>query len=280
MGTHLPLVSYTIHIAISMNAFKSLFASKETSVALGGSEQIVDCKITEIRQISKDTKFFKFALPNTKQLLGLPVGQHIRIVTEIDGKEVFRTYTPLKCDEPGHFDCIIKIYEQGQLTQWLNKKEVGDTVKVYGPIGLIKVENNVYTNNATKKVLATNPTKVGMIAGGSGITPMLQLVNSSKNTEYRLIYSNKTEDDILARKELESAPNLTTKHTLTREEVEGMSNGRIGLDMLKEFLDSESDVIAICGPPDFVTAAKGFCDELFVSYGTCGGKSGAYYFKQ
>merc|ERR1711879_245094 len=182
MGTHLPLVSYTIHIAISMNAFKSLFASKETSVALGGSEQIVDCKITEIRQISEDTKFFKFALPNAKQLLGLPVGQHIRIVTEIDGKEVFRTYTPLKCDVPGQFDCIIKIYDQGQLTQWLNKKEVGDTVKVYGPIGLIKVENNVYTNNATKKVLATNPT-VDFLQ--SKDTNKKQLINDKQTSTYK-----------------------------------------------------------------------------------------------
>merc|ERR1712170_74221 len=275
---YIPYASQYVFPSI-MNVLKGLF-SKPTPVALGGSDKIVSCKIAEIRQESKDTKFFRFSLPNAKQLLGLPVGQHIRIVTEIDGKEIFRTYMPLKCDEPGHFDCIIKVYEQGRLTQWLNKKVVGDEVKVYGPIGLIKVENNVYTNNATKKVLATNPTKVGMIAGGSGITPMLQLVNSNDSTKYQLIYSNKTEDDILARKELESAKNLTTKHTLTREEVSGMATGRINLEMVKGFLDSDSEVIAICGPPEFVDAAKAICEEIFPGYSTCGGKSGAYYFKQ
>ena len=48
-----------------------------------------------------------------------------------------------------------------------------------------------------------------MIAGGSGITPMLQVIaavfaDSNDNTELALLYANQSEGDILVRQELES----------------------------------------------------------------------------
>jgi NAD(P)H-flavin reductase len=47
-----------------------------------------------------------------------------------------------------------------------------------------------------------------MIAGGSGITPMLQIArdvfkNSSENTKISLLFANKSEEDILLRDEIE-----------------------------------------------------------------------------
>ena len=46
--------------------------------------------------------------------------------------------------------------------------------------------------------------KVSMIAGGSGITPMLQVITAvlndpNDNTEMALLYANRTEGDILVR---------------------------------------------------------------------------------
>ena len=155
-------------------------------------------------------------------------------------------------------------------------------MNIYGPIGMTKVQNNVYFKTTTKESLIENPKKIAMIAGGSGITPMIQLVNSSENVEFKLIYSNKTVQDILCRKELQNLTGkLEVKHTLTREtEVpEGFSVGRINLEMVQEFFDEDTDVIAICGPPEFTTAAKEFCENLFEGYTHVGGKSGAFLFK-
>ena len=51
----------------------------------------------------------------------------------------------------------------------------------------------------------------GMIAGGTGITPMLQIIHAAlrdepnSNVTCSLIYANQTEDDILVREELEAA---------------------------------------------------------------------------
>ena len=48
-----------------------------------------------------------------------------------------------------------------------------------------------------------------MIAGGSGITPMLQVINQmlkdpNDNTEIWLLFANQSEDDILCREQLDA----------------------------------------------------------------------------
>jgi len=73
---------------------------------------------------------------------------------------------------------------------------IGDTLKVKGPKGAM-----VYTPNMVERF--------GMIAGGTGITPMLQIIkaihrgrNMGDRTEVNLIFANVNEEDILLRKEL------------------------------------------------------------------------------
>lgn len=257
------------------------------TVALGGNDKIVPCKILEITQESPDTKLFKFALPDKKSVLGLLPGQHMRITTEIDGKNVFRTYTPVRYQTPGEFECVIKVYKEGAITQYLDGLSVGSEVNIYGPIGMIKVEKNIYTKVSTQEVLADKPKKIGMIAGGSGITPMIQLVNTTgnecKDVSFKLIFSNKTVEDIICRKELESyGDKLQILNTITRENnvPDGFSKGRINVEMVKTFLDADTDVIAICGPPEFTAVAKEICEGLFQGYSSLGGKSGAFMFKK
>jgi cytochrome-b5 reductase len=53
---------------------------------------------------------FRFGLPNKDDVLGLPIGQHISIMAEINGKQISRSYTPTSLDEDkGHFDLLIKV---------------------------------------------------------------------------------------------------------------------------------------------------------------------------
>ena len=53
---------------------------------------------------------YRFALPRPDDVLGLPIGQHISISAEIDGKEITRSYTPTSSDDDlGHFDLLIKV---------------------------------------------------------------------------------------------------------------------------------------------------------------------------
>ena len=73
---------------------------------------------------------------------------------------------------------------------------MGDTVDVKGP----------YTKFLYK---ANQWESVGMLAGGTGITPMYQVLmeilsNPRDTTEVRLVYASRTEEDILLRLELDA----------------------------------------------------------------------------
>jgi cytochrome-b5 reductase len=143
-----------------------------------------------------------------------------------------RKYTPTSSTvQKGSFDMVIKVYEAGKIlpqfpdggkmSQFMGRLKVGDSMGVSGPWGQIE-----YTGPGTftymKKTLKKS--KVGMVAGGTGITPMLQVLtaifeNPSDQTSCSLLYANKTEDDILVRDMLEELQakfpqRLTVHYTL------------------------------------------------------------------
>lgn len=117
-------------------------------------------------------------------------------------KEVVRSYTPISSDENlGYFDLLIKSYPQGNISLHMSKLKLGETLKVRGPKGAM-----VYTPGLVRRF--------GMIAGGTGITPMLQIIQAiirgrSKNggsdtTEVDLIFANVSVEDILLKDDLDA----------------------------------------------------------------------------
>ena len=153
--------------------------------------------------VSHNVAIYRFGLPRPTDILGLPIGQHISLAATIEGqpKEVLRSYTPISSDnETGFFDLLIKSYPQGNISKYMSGLNVGDTMKVKGPKGAM-----VYTPNMVRHI--------GMIAGGTGITPMLQIIkaiirNRPRNggndtTKVDLIFANVNQDDILLQEELD-----------------------------------------------------------------------------
>lgn len=110
-------------------------------------------------------------------------------VTQVDGKTVIRAYTPVSSDDDlGHFDLVVKVYRKnvhpkfpdgGKMSQYLETLKIGDTIDVRGPAGHITYLGNGLFQFAdkAKKLPPRNRRvrKIGMIAGGTGITPMLQV---------------------------------------------------------------------------------------------------------
>lgn len=168
---------------------------------------------------------YRFALPRPTDILGLPIGQHISLAATIPGqpKEVVRSYTPISSDEnAGYFDLIIKSYPTGNISKHMGGLKIGQTMKVKGPKGAM-----VYTPNMVRAV--------GMIAGGTGITPMLQIVRAiirgrptGDNTKINLIFANVNPDDILLREDLDSLakedPNFSVYYVLNNP-PEGWNGG-------------------------------------------------------
>ena len=118
-------------------------------------------------QLSSNTIRFVFKLPKPEMIIGLPIGQHISIRAEIDGKAVSRSYTPVSNNsDPGELRLVIKMYPDGELTgKYLQNLQVGDLVEIRGPKGAMR-----YRKGMVKEI--------GMIAGGTGITPMYQVCHS------------------------------------------------------------------------------------------------------
>ncbi|KAK5785732.1 hypothetical protein PVK06_040347 [Gossypium arboreum] len=113
------------------------------------------------------------------------------------GEEVIKPYTPTTLDsDVGYFELVIKMYPQGRMLHHFRELCVGDYLAVKGPKGRFRYQPG--------QVRA-----FGMIAGGSGITPMFQvaraiLENPKDMTNVHLIYANVTYEDILLKEELDS----------------------------------------------------------------------------
>lgn len=134
---------------------------------------------------------------------------------------------------------------------------VGQTMRVKGPKGAM-----VYTPNMVRHF--------GMIAGGTGITPMLQIIKAiirgretGDVTEVDLLFANVNPEDILLREDLDSLVANDSRfrvHYVLNNPPEKWTGG-VGFvtpDMIKSKLPAPAqDVkILICGPPPMVSAMK------------------------
>ena len=111
----------------------------------------------------------------------------------------------------------------------------------------------------------------GMIAGGTGITPMLQIMHAvlrdepNSNVTVSLLYANQSEDDILVREELEESVKtyngrFKLHYTVDRPPKDWKySTGFITKEMIEEHLPSPaadgSTQILMCGPPPMIKFA-------------------------
>lgn len=231
--------------------------------------------------ISHDTRRFRFALKSPEHVLGLPIGQHIYLSARIDGNLVVRPYTPVSSDDDkGFVDLVVKIYyknvhpkfpEGGKMSQYLESLRIGDTIDFRGPNGLLVYKGKgSFAIKADKKspAVMTTAKHVGMIAGGTGITPMLQIISAimkdpKDETVCYLLFANQTEKDILLRPELEEVlVNNPTRfkrwYTLDRApEGWAFSQGFISEEMVKNHLPPPGDdtLILMCGPPPMIQFA-------------------------
>ncbi|OJJ08293.1 hypothetical protein ASPVEDRAFT_57440 [Aspergillus versicolor CBS 583.65] len=201
---------------------------------------------------------FIFQLPNPQDVLGLPIGQHVAIKANIDGTSVSRSYTPTSNNlDKGLLELVIRCYPDGLLTgKYLANLEVGDEVQFRGPKGAMKYSKGLCN-------------KIGMIAGGTGITPMYQLIRAicedpTDLTEVSLIYANRTEEDILLRRELEAfaeayPQNLKIWYMLdTPPDNWSFGKGFVTEQVMKERLPAAAPdcKVMLCGPPGMVNASK------------------------
>lgn len=115
--------------------------------------------------------------------------------TDIEGNDVIRPYTPISINgTKGHFELLVKKYHKGKMGTHLFNMQPGEEVLVKGPFEKFAYKPNMWSH-------------VGMIAGGTGIAPMYQVIcsilnNPKDKTKISLIYANNQRRDILLANEL------------------------------------------------------------------------------
>jgi cytochrome-b5 reductase len=153
-------------------------------------------------------------------------------------------------------ELVIKAYPTGKVSSYLHSLHVGDFVEVKGPLPKFK-----YTPNMKKKI--------GMVAGGSGITPMVQVLreivkNPSDLTEVHLVFANNTEDDILLKSLLDDIvckhPRVKVTYVVAAPSAQWTgAKGYVNADILRRTMPQpgEDVLLLVCGPPGFMEAVSG-----------------------
>ncbi|KAK9170652.1 hypothetical protein Syun_002792 [Stephania yunnanensis] len=225
-------------------------------------ERFKDFQLVKRTQLSHNVANFRFSLPTPTSVLGLPIGQHMSCRgKDALGEQVIKPYTPTTLDsDVGFFELVIKGRFRYQQGQ----------VRAFG-----------------------------MLAGGSGITPMFQVARAILEdpkdcTKLDLIYANVTFEDILLKEKLDTLSSnypgrfkvyyvlnqallsvLCSQMSVVFHEFcgglvyqppEGW-NGGVGFvskEMIQEHCPAPADDIKVlrCGPPPMNKAMAAHLDAL------------------
>ena len=169
---------------------------------------------------------------------------------------------------------MIKMYDDGKLTRVLKDLRPRDEVMIRGPRGNLHYQGNgVFrlVSSSTRRAFKS----VNMIAGGTGLTPMLQILRQAidddddddddTKTHFRLIYCARNSDDIILIDEmvrLDESDRIDVVIVLTGKDVPkdwpGIS-GKMNTALIRKYAlqASPSDTFnLLCGPPGFVSSAR------------------------
>jgi len=252
----------SLAVAGSLGVLMASQLSTQSSAAPAKSgldeKNFVPLKLIKREKYNHNTDLFTFALPNESADLDLPVSSFFLTKTKgADGKDVIRPYTPIDQFSKGHMTLLVKVYPQGVMSKHIHSLKEGDSLEIKGPMKKLAYEPNKYK-------------QVGMIAGGTGITPMLQVIekilsNPNDKTRVSLVFANTTPSDILLRGKLDA---LARSHpqqvqiTYVVDQADKSWKGPTGYltkDLLKDKLPKPADdsFIYTCGPPGFMTLVSG-----------------------
>ncbi|KAJ1540922.1 NADH-cytochrome b5 reductase, partial [Cladochytrium tenue] len=136
--------------------------------------------LKDIIPVTSDTSLFRFLAAVDKSSeeykrrpccnLTVPAPSHVVVVD--DSCQIARAYTPITYG-PNYFDLLVRRYDNGSVSKTIHDMKVGDYLKARGPFMTWTYQHGAYDD-------------LVMIAGGTGITPMYQLVKQLLRHDGRL----------------------------------------------------------------------------------------------
>jgi ring-1,2-phenylacetyl-CoA epoxidase subunit PaaE len=225
--------------------------------------------VAAVDQLTDDAVAITFTVPpDQSEAFRFGPGQHLTVRKVVDGEDCRRTYSVCASAADGPLRVGVKRLDGGQVSPWLvDQVRPGDLVEVAPAAGRFGPSLD-----------AGRARRYGLIAAGSGITPILSIaltvLQVEPASEVVLLYGNRTTRDVMFLEELADLKDrfparLQLLHVLSREEQESeLLSGRIDRDRLSRLLRSVVPVESIdawylCGPFGLVTDAR----EVLVAAG-------------
>eukprot|EP00906_Rhabdomonas_costata_P037645 RCo053069 len=224
------------------------------------ADQFREFPLIEVRPSSATAKIFRFEVPPVDRTPVFPVCSHISVRSE-DGTA--RSYTPISTG-PGYFELVVKLYPEGVISGLIHRLMINSKASICGPIpGKFTYKVNQYP-------------QIGMLAGGTGLAPMLQVVHAiledpKCTTKATLLLANRTEDDIILKGYLDglvedNPAKFAVFYLLDKPMNEQHPyRGHVSADLVRKLLPSPAPTMhnLICGPPAFNNA----CVEVLKAVG-------------
>jgi ferredoxin-NADP reductase len=206
--------------------------------------------IQNIESVTHDVKQIRFEKPKD---YSFTPGQATEVSIDKDGwrdkKRPF-TFTSLNSDD--YLEFVIKIYpEHDGVTEQIGKLKAGDQLIVDEPWGTIEYkEPGVF------------------LAGGAGVTPYIAIFRDLKKkgevNGNTLIFSNKSEKDIILKDEFEEILGDQFINVITDEPTDEhiFLDGHIDKEFLESKIDDVEQAFYVCGPQPFNEAMMKNLKEL------------------
>jgi len=234
------------------------------------SSQHGSLKVREVVRETPDTVTIFFEQP--EPFLEYKPGQFLTLILEINGKEERRSYSLCTSPYVDPYPAVtVKRIKGGVVSNYLNEHiRPGKTINILKPMG-----------NFTTDFHSKNKNHFVMIAGGSGITPIMGIMKSVLVNEplskITLLYCSRSENEIIFKDQLdklvEANPDrLDVVMNISKpgESWSGLK-GRIDAVKIKEVLatrahtDLEKSKYFLCGPEGLMDTAKDTLLSLQVS---------------
>ncbi len=153
-----------------------------------------------------------FELQLERRQIEFEPGQCVAIY--LDDEATFREYSIVSGTDDRYLGFLIKHLEGGIVTEYLQNREPGDTLKISSPYGWFRPgrqhENGQFI----------------FIATGTGIAPFLSYMKSfPQNPPLRLLYGARQHEDLIGLKDLQQAGMVQL--AVSREEINGLHHGRV-----------------------------------------------------
>jgi ferredoxin-NADP reductase len=218
--------------------------------------------VAEVADVRAETDRVKTLGLDVPGWTGHRAGQHVDVrLTADDGYQAQRSYSIASAPGGSRVELTVELIDDGEVSPYLTEElQAGDGFELRGPIG----GYFVWDSNPGGAVL--------LVGGGSGVVPLMAMVRQraadGDEVPTRLLYSEKSWDDVIYRDELErtgkSGDGFERVYTLTRRQPPGWKgyDRRVDRELLAEVAPDGLALTFVCGPTPFVEAVAEALVEL------------------